>query len=116
MKSLLLTFLAIITAQLFLAQSVTIADDHKSTPKIKVLLVDGQNNHDWKRCSPVMIDTLDATGRFQIDRATVSKADVANFNPDFEKYDVLSNYNGAAWKRKQRSPSSNTSRVEATLS
>ena len=100
MKSLLLTFLAIITAQLFLAQSVTIADDHKSTPKIQVLLVDGQNNHDWKRCSPVMIDTLDATGRFQIDRATVSKADVANFNPDFEKYDVvLSNYNGAAWKK-----------------
>ena len=47
-----------------------------------------------------MIDTLDATGRFQIDRATVSKADVANFNPDFEKYDVvLSNYNGAAWKK-----------------
>ena len=100
MKKLLLTFLAIVTAQLFLAQSVTIADDHKSAPKIKVLLVDGQNNHDWKRCSPVMIDTLDATGRFQIDRATVSKADVANFNPDFEKYDVvLSNYNGAAWKK-----------------
>lgn len=47
-----------------------------------------------------MIDTLDATGRFQIDRATVSKADLANFNPDFEKYDVvLSNYNGAAWKK-----------------
>ena len=41
------------------------ADDEKSaekgSDKIKVFLVDGQNNHDWKRCSPVMIDTLEAT-------------------------------------------------------
>ena len=71
--------------------------------KIKVLLIDGQNNHDWKRCSPVMIDTLEATGRFDIDRATVKREDVANFNPDFTKYDVvLSNYNGSSWTEKTR--------------
>ena len=74
------------------------ADDHKSSAKIKVLLVDGQNNHDWKRCSPVMIDTLQATGRFEIERAIVTKEEIADFNPDFVKYQViLSNYNGEPW-------------------
>lgn len=74
------------------------ADDHKSSAKIKVLLVDGQNNHDWKRCSPVMIDTLQATGRFEIERAIVTKEEIADFNPDFAKYQViLSNYNGEPW-------------------
>lgn len=66
--------------------------------KIDVLLIDGQNNHDWARCSPVMIETLEATGRFRIERATIGKEDVADFKPDFTKYDVvLSNYNGAPW-------------------
>ncbi|MEM6470481.1 MAG: ThuA domain-containing protein [Planctomycetota bacterium] len=63
-----------------------------------MLLIDGQNNHDWKRCSPVMMATLENTGRFVIDRATVTKEDVADFHPDFRAYDVvLSNYNGSSW-------------------
>ena len=74
------------------------ADDHKGSSKIKVLLVDGQNNHDWKRCSPVMIETLEATGRFHMERAIVSKEEIADFKPNFDKYDViLSNYNGEPW-------------------
>jgi hypothetical protein len=83
------------------------ADDEKSaekgSDKIKVFLVDGQNNHDWKRCSPVMIDTLEATGRFEIERAIVTKSRVATFSPDFTKYDViLSNYNGDSWPEKTK--------------
>ena len=78
----------------------TYAADQNSPEKIKVLLVDGQNNHDWVRCSPVMIDTLNATSRFSIDRATVTKSEIEKFNPDFTDYDVvLSNYNGARWKK-----------------
>ena len=74
------------------------ADDHKDSRKIKVLLVDGQNNHDWKKCSPVMIATLEATGRFHMERAIVTKEEIANFKPNFAKYDVvLSNYNGEPW-------------------
>ena len=84
--------------QVLLLQTVCFADDHKNMSQIKVLLVDGQNNHDWKRCSPVMIDTLQATGRFEIERAIVTKEEIANFKPDFGKYDViLSNYNGEPW-------------------
>ena len=57
----------------------TYAADQNSPEKIKVLLVDGQNNHDWVRCSPVMIDTLNATSRFSIDRATVTKSEIEKF-------------------------------------
>ncbi len=77
----------------------------KGTPpeKIKVLLVDGQNNHDWQGCSPVMIDTLEVTGRFTVERVTVMKGEVADFNPEFTKYYViLSNYNGEPWMRETR--------------
>ena len=88
--------------------SFTCAEDakpeRKGSNKINVLLVDGQNNHDWKRCSPVMISTLEATGRFAIESATVTKDKVAGFSPDFTKYDVvLSNYNGASWPDKTKS-------------
>ncbi len=71
--------------------------------KITVLLVDGQNNHDWKRCSPVMKATLEATGRFTVETATVTKEVVADFAPDFTQYDVvLSNYNGSPWPEKTK--------------
>ena len=89
---------AVVALQFSFFDTSVFADDHKSSAKIKVLLVDGQNNHDWKRCSPVMIDTLDATGRFEIERAIVTKEEIADFNPDFAKYQViLSNYNGEPW-------------------
>lgn len=85
-----------VVLQFSLASNATTAES--SQPKIKVLLIDGQNNHDWKRCSPVMTDILEATGRFTVDRATVTKEKVADFNPDFTAYDVLlSNYNGVPW-------------------
>ena len=89
---------AVVALQVLFFDTSAFADDHKSSAKIKVLLVDGQNNHDWKRCSPVMIDTLQATGRFEIERAIVTKEEIADFNPDFAKYQViLSNYNGEPW-------------------
>ena len=89
---------AVVALQVSFFDTSVFADDHKSSAKIKVLLVDGQNNHDWKRCSPVMIDTLQATGRFEIERAIVTKDEIADFNPDFAKYQViLSNYNGEPW-------------------
>ena len=89
---------AVVALQFSFFDTSVFADDHKSSAKIKVLLVDGQNNHDWKRCSPVMIDTLQATGRFEVERAIVTKEEIADFNPDFAKYQViLSNYNGEPW-------------------
>ena len=51
-----------------------------------------------------MIETLEATGKFAIERATVTKSRVAEFNPDFTKHHViLSNYNGDSWPEKTKS-------------
>ena len=38
--------------------------------KIKVLLVDGQNNHQWQQTTPVLKKILEETGKFSVDVAT----------------------------------------------
>jgi uncharacterized protein len=71
--------------------------------KIRVLIVDGQNNHNWRVMTPPMKADLERTGRFTVDVATTPgpKSPTAAwdaFHPDFSKYDVvLSNYNGDSW-------------------
>ena len=66
--------------------------------KVKVLLIDGQNNHNWVETSPVILDILNAPGRFEVERATVLKGETAKFKPDFTKYDaVVMNYVGESW-------------------
>ena len=37
---------------------------------IKVLIVDGQNNHAWKETTPVLKKILEQDGKFQVDVAT----------------------------------------------
>jgi type 1 glutamine amidotransferase len=71
--------------------------------KLRVLIIDGQNNHQWQAMTPPMKDDLVASGRFTVDVATTpprkAPAEAWNaFHPDFSKYDVvLSNYNGDPW-------------------
>lgn len=81
--------------------------------KISVLIIDGQNGHDWKATTPVIRDMLLKTGRFNVDVLTSPprpdpKADDAAkkaaqqawaaFKPDFSKYHVvLTNYAGQPW-------------------
>src|SRR5438309_9104352 len=38
--------------------------------KIKVLIIDGQNNHDWRSTTPLMKKVLEDSGRFVVDVAT----------------------------------------------
>ena len=67
---------------------------------IKVLLVDGQNNHAWATTSPVMKKILEDAGLFAVEIATAPPqgGDMANFKPDFAKFQVVvSNYNGELW-------------------
>ena len=42
--------------------------------KLKVLIVTGQNNHNWKECSPVMKWILEDSGRFTVDMSTTPEA------------------------------------------
>lgn len=74
--------------------------------KIRVLLIDGQNNHKWRETSPILKAILEAPGKFSLDVTSNLKKDdkpgsiepTVPFPPDLSKYDVVvSNYNGAAW-------------------
>jgi type 1 glutamine amidotransferase len=71
--------------------------------KIKVLIIDGINNHDWKHTSPFLKQQLEKTGKFTVDISTTPpanapKKDWSEWNPDLTKYQVvLSNYNGPQW-------------------
>jgi uncharacterized protein len=71
--------------------------------KLKVLIIDGQNNHAWKATTPVMKWVLEQTGRFSVDVSTTPPSKAAKaawdaWRPRFADYDVLlSNYNGDEW-------------------
>lgn len=84
----------------FLLIPVTFA----ATP-VKVLIVDGQNNHDWKQTTPVLRQILLDSGRFTVEVATSPPhgADMSHFQPDFAKYGVIVlNYNGDEWSEPAR--------------
>jgi uncharacterized protein len=69
-------------------------------PPVKVLIVDGQNNHNWQATTPVLKKLLEETGLFQADVLTSPPhgADMTAFKPEFSKYQlVVSNYNGDPW-------------------
>jgi len=71
-----------------------------AAPKIQALIIDGQNNHDWKSTTPLLKKMLEETGLFSVDVATSPPkgGDMSGFKPDFAAYRlVLSNYNGTDW-------------------
>jgi len=74
-----------------------------SAESIKVLLIDGQNNHNWKATTPVLKTALESSGLFSVTVSTSparngSKDNWAQWNPEFGSFDVtLSNYNGQTW-------------------
>jgi len=71
--------------------------------QIKVLLIGGQNNHDWKRSTPFMQGILEKAGHFKV---AVNHAPEINapqsawdaWQPKFKGFDcVVSDYNGQMW-------------------
>lgn len=69
---------------------------------IRVVIIDGQNNHKWMETTPVLKTILESSGRFRVDVATSppkgQKEEMQKFHPDLSKYDVVvSNYNGEPW-------------------
>jgi type 1 glutamine amidotransferase len=86
------------------------ADETKAdaSKKIRVILIDGQNNHKWRATSPWLKKLLEESGRFTVDVSSNLKGgekpgsipNTVDFPPDLSKYDVLlSNYNGAMWPK-----------------
>jgi uncharacterized protein len=73
--------------------------------KVPVLIVDGQNNHDWTATTPVLKEMLLKTDRFEVEVATTPpkgapKDAWESFRPDPSKYGaVLVNYTGDPWPK-----------------
>jgi type 1 glutamine amidotransferase len=67
----------------------------KTDDKISVLILTGQNNHDWKKTTPVLKELLEDTGRFTV---AVSEDPSQLGAEDFAKHQaLLLNYNGKRW-------------------
>jgi type 1 glutamine amidotransferase len=72
---------------------------------VKVLIIDGQNNHDWRSSTPHLEQILESSGRFAVTVATSPGPDgeMSAFRPGFADHDVvLSNYNGELWSEETR--------------
>ncbi len=69
---------------------------------IRALIVDGQNNHDYKSTTPHLKKVLEETGLFTVEVATSpgKGRDMNSFKPKFDDYKVIiSNYNGEPWSK-----------------
>ena len=84
--------------------------------KLKVLLIDGQNNHAWAETSPVLVSILEESGRFDVDVSTTpagppkaprkpkgkDEKELAAFNEALKQWMVeseqLKKANGVAWE------------------
>lgn len=101
------------TPLLSLALAAVTVISSQAADKISVLILDGQNNHNWVATTPIMKASLEATGVFTVDVSTspakadpkgtadaeaAKKAAWPQWHPEFKKYNVvLSNYNGEDW-------------------
>jgi len=43
---------------------------HTAAEPIRVLLIDGQNNHAWKETTPILVEIFEATGKFEVEVST----------------------------------------------
>lgn len=78
---------------------VSVCSTLQAADKLKALIIDGQNNHNWKATTPVMKWALEETGRFTVDVSTTPSGAVGDeWQPKFSGYDVvIDNYNGQKW-------------------
>ncbi len=99
-------FLILLIATVIVAVSAAKAD--AGDKRLRVVIIDGQNNHNWRATTPVMKKTLLDSGRYTVDVSTNLKTgdkapegwQSVAFPPDLSKYDVIvSNYNGASWPK-----------------
>ena len=102
MRTLLFRALGLIVTVAFLAFLPAFAA--AGDKKIRVVIVDGWNNHQWPLTTPIMKKALEDSGRFTVEISTTPKRNHENlipkdwksgpFPPDLTKFDVvLSNYN-----------------------
>ena len=72
---------------------------------MKALLIDGQNNHNFRAATPLIKKAIEDSGLFTVDVATspAHGQDMSQFKPDFAAYNVVVlNYNGDDWSAETR--------------
>ncbi len=96
--TLTLTFLSPLT---YTSNDARAEDGGKKDGKLQVLLIDGQNNHDWQRTTEQLVDALQAAEIFEVTVSTSpTKENWENWKIDFSDYDVvLNNYFGDPWPK-----------------
>jgi hypothetical protein len=73
--------------------------------KLRMVIIDGQNNHNWRDTTPYLKQALEESGRFDVEVASFLKpgdkpgsVPSVELPPNLDKYHVaLSNYNGQPW-------------------
>lgn len=74
------------------SQSQELAKRTMNQP-IRVLIIDGFSNHDWKQTTLMVKSILEETGRFTVTVSTapntVDEMSRTSWNPEFEKYSVV---------------------------
>jgi type 1 glutamine amidotransferase len=83
--------------------TAVVAADPEPQEILSVLLVDGQNNHNWQQTTPLIKQVLEGSGAFTVDVVTTPPkgGDMEQFDPQFSNYAVVvSNYNGEPWSEK----------------
>ena len=81
---------------LVLGATLWVAQTAFAATPIRALIVDGQNNHDWKATTPVLKKILEDTRLFQVDVLTTPPkgGDFSEFKPEFSNYQaIVGNYN-----------------------
>ncbi len=90
------------STSLTLAVSILAFVAHAAEP-LKVLIIDGQNNHKWDITTPVLKDALEGSGAFRVEVSTTPPkgapaAAWTGWHPKFSDFSaVVSNYNGEPW-------------------
>jgi uncharacterized protein len=75
---------------------------HANAATLRALIVDGQNNHDFKSTTPHLKKVLEETGLFAVEVATSPPrgGNMSGFKPKFSDHRVIiSNYNGEPWSK-----------------
>ena len=82
-----------ILAVFIISCTTSVKENNSYSKKIKVLILTGKNNHDWKSTTPQLVKMYNESGRFYA--VVTEKPDTLSYN-DFKKYDaVVSNF--TAW-------------------
>jgi uncharacterized protein len=80
--------------------AISLREAHAGEPRVRVLIVDGINNHDWATATHAIAEILTATALFSVEVSTTpprgAPPEAWNaWHPDFSGYDVvINNFNG----------------------